>query len=216
MNCCDIIVIGCENYLDNIGQSEINEKIRTFCHNIPNIDSIDSLKILDQIFFDCFFRDTSTPKFSRSIIEIFESKTFSGCSDIGMMMSSILREKGPTIYVETANVDWLNEEINNLPGSEVMQGHIFLEIFLEGKWYLYDPTFHIVYDDYDSNNNNYPRRYPVFAKGENANSLGVYNTKDERSLAISKLGNYDYKEYIDPNYPEINLKTVDLSKRVSL
>jgi hypothetical protein len=93
-----------------------------------------------------------------------------------------------------------------------MQGHIFLEILLDEKWYLYDPTFHVIYDNYDSSNNNYPRRYYVFAKGENANSLGVYNTKDERALAISQLNNYDYNEYVDPNYPEINLKTLELGK----
>ncbi len=197
----------------NNGQSSANDEIRIFCKNISEINSIDDLKELDKIFFEYFSRDTSTPKFSRSVIDIFNSKTFSGCSDIGMMMATILREKGiPTIYVETANVDWLNKEINNLPGHEVMQGHIFLEILLDEKWYLYDPTFHVVYDNYDSSNNNYPRRYYVFAKGENANSLGVYNVKDERTLAISKLGNYDYNEYVDPNYPEINLRTPKLSK----
>lgn len=200
-------------HLMNNGQSLINDEIKNFCKNISNINSIDSLKELDKIFFEYFSRDTSTPKFSRSVIEIFESKTFSGCSDIGMMMASILREKGiPTVYVETANVDWLNKEINNLPGHEVMQGHIFLEILLGEKWYLYDPTFHVIYDNYDPSNNNYPRGYYAFAKGENANSLGVYSTKDERALAISKLNNYDCNEYVDPNYPEINLKTLELGK----
>ena len=200
-------------YLMNNNQSSVNDEIRNFCKSIPDINSIDDFKKIDKIFFEYFSRDTSTPKFSRSVIDIFNSKTFSGCSDIGMMMASILREKGiPTVYVETANVDWLNKEINNLPGHEVMQGHIFLEILLGEKWYLYDPTFHVIYDNYDSNNNNYPRRYYAFAKGENANSLGVYNTKDERALAISKLGNYDCNEYVDPNYPEINLRTSKLNK----
>lgn len=198
------------NYLTNNGQSEINEEIKDFCKNIPNIDSIDDLKILDQMFFDYFSIDTSTPKFSRSVIDIFKSKTFSGCSDIGMMMASILREKGiPTIYVSAANVDWLNAVINKLPGREAMRGHIFLEIFLDGKWRLYDPTFHLIYDNYDSQNSNYPRRYYVFAKGENANSLGVHNTKDERELAISKLHNYNYDEYVDPKYPEIDLRKLE-------
>ena len=93
-------------YLMNNGQSSVNNQIRNFCKSIPDIYSIDDLKELDKIFFEYFSRDTSTPKFSRSVIDIFNSKTFSGCSDIGMMMATILREKGiPTIYVETANVD---------------------------------------------------------------------------------------------------------------
>ncbi len=195
-----------EKYLLNEGQSKINNDIKKFCEEIPSINNIDDIRKLDKIFYSYFTRDKTIPKFERNVIEIFNSKTFSGCSDIGMMMASILREKNiPTIYVETANVDWLYKELNNLPGHEVMQGHIFLEIYLD-KWYLYDPTFHIIYDNYDKNNNNYPRGYYVFAKGENANSLGVYNTKDERTLAISKLNNYDYTKYINPNYIEIKLK----------
>ena len=195
-------------YLVNSGQSAINDEIRSFCKGIPNINSIDDLKKVDKIFYEYFSKDISTPKFSRSVIEIFKSKTFSGCSDIGMMMASLLREKGiPTVYVETVNVDWLNKELNNLPGSEIMKGHIFLEINLNGKWYLYDPTFHIIYDNYDSNNNNYPRRFYVFAKGENANSLGVYNTKDERALAKNILKDYYYNQYVDPMYLEIDLKS---------
>ena len=138
---------------------------------------------------------------------MFNSKTFSGCSDIGMLMASILREKKvPTVYVETANVDWLLNVQNNVPGNDVIEGHIFLEIYLEDKWYLYDPTNHRVFDNYDSSNDNYPRGYLAFAKGENANSLGVFNTKDERALALSRLHGFNYDDYVGPDYPEISLK----------
>ena len=196
-----------KTYLINEGQSKINDNIKDFCANIPDINRIQDLVLLDKYFYKYFKRDNSTPKFSRTVIEIFESKTFSGCSDIGMMVAAILREKQiPTIYVETANVDWLNKQLNDLPGHEIMLGHIFLEIFIEGKWVLYDPTFHIVYCNYDKTNNNYPRRYYVFAKGMDANSLGVFNTKDERLLAIKKLKDYDYQTYAEPMYQELDLK----------
>ena len=195
-----------KDYLINEKQSLIDEKIRNFCSKIPKINNINDLSILDNIFYNYFTHDKTTKKFSRTVIEIFESKTFSGCSDIGMMISSILREKGIlTVYVETAKIDWINMALNDLPGNELMQGHIFLEVYINGKWYLYDPTFHIVYDNYDMNNNNYPRNYYVFAKGLNANELGVFNTKDERKLALSKLKDYNYQDYINPNYSEINL-----------
>jgi hypothetical protein len=59
-------------------------------------------------------------------LKYLKVKAFSGCSDIGMMVAAILREKQiPTIYVETANVDWLNKQLNDLPGHEIMLGHIF-------------------------------------------------------------------------------------------
>lgn len=95
-----------KTYLINEGQSKINDKIKDFCANIPDINNIEDLVLLDKYFYKYFKRDNSTPKFSRTVIEIFESKTFSGCSDIGMMVAAILREKQiPTIYVETSNVD---------------------------------------------------------------------------------------------------------------
>jgi hypothetical protein len=40
-----------------------------------------------------------------------------------------------------------------------------------------------------------------------ANSLGVFNTKDERLLAIKKLKDYDYQTYAEPMYQELGLKS---------
>ena len=197
-----------DKYLINEGQSSINEDIKEFCKSIPDINTVGDLKKLDKIFYDTFTRDQTTTKFERTVIDIFNSKTFSGCSDIGFMMSSILREKNiPTVYVETASIDWLEDVDKNLPNSRMMRGHIFLEVFINNKWYLYDPTFHVVYDNYDKNNNNYPRNYYVFAKGENAHSLGVHSVADERVLALNSLKDYDYNSYIDPKYKEININS---------
>lgn len=196
-----------KEYLINSGQSEINKDFKDFCNLIPNISKIEDLIEFDKIFFKVFSRDASTPKFSRSILEIFYSKTFSGCSDIGLIVSAILREKGiPAVYVETAKIDWLEKVFNNLPGNDLMEGHIFLEIKVNDVWYLYDPTFRIVYLNYDINNKNYPRNYYVFAKGVNCNSFGVYSTRDERALALSILGDYDISSYVNPNYDELDFK----------
>lgn len=193
-------------YLINSGQSEVNDDIKKFCKLIPNIIKIEDLKILDKEFYKYFKKDNSTQKFSRNVIDIFNSKTYSGCSDIGLMMASILREKNiPTIYVETAKVEWLEKALNHLPESDMMLGHIFLELFIENKWYLYDPTFHIIYDGYNKNNINYPRGYIVFNKGLNANELGVFNTKDERKQALEKISNLDIGKYKKPNYLKIDL-----------
>lgn len=194
-------------YLINEGQSSINYEIKEFCKNIPNINNVEDLKKLDGIFYNTFTRDITTTKFERTVIDIFNSKTFSGCSDIGFIISSILREKNiPTIYVETADVNWLESVNKDLPDSRMMRGHIFLEVYINNKWYLYDPTFHVVYDNYDRNNNNYPRNYYVFAKGKNAHSLGVHSVADEHTLALNSLKDYDYKTYVDPQYKEISVR----------
>ncbi|MBQ2640192.1 MAG: transglutaminase domain-containing protein [Bacilli bacterium] len=195
-------------YLTNNGQSKINDEIKEFCKCIPDINNINDLVELDKIFYNTFTRDTSTIKFERTVIDIFNSKTFSGCSDIGFMICSILREKNiPTIYVETAHIDWLKSIDLDLEDKEIMRGHIFLEIYVNNKWYLYDPTYHIVYDNYDNTNNNYPRGYYVFAKGENAHFLGVHTIADEKELALKLLKDYDYNSYIDPKYEEININS---------
>ena len=80
------------------------------------------------------------------------------------------------------------------------KGHVFLEIFLNNKWYLYDPTFHLLYLNYDYNNSSLPRNYFAFAKALNSHDLGVFNTKNERNLAIGCLLSFDISKYKGPKY----------------
>ena len=67
-------------------------------------------------------------KFKRSSEEIFADKIYSGCSDIATSLATVLRLKGiPTIYVQAAKVDWVNELHKHL--DTLHQGYVFLELY---------------------------------------------------------------------------------------
>lgn len=193
--------------LENKGQNEVGLSMLSFASQIPDIDTIDDLKYLDTLFYSSFQQDKTTKKFACTSEEIFSRKTFSGCSDIGLAISSILRMKGiPTVYVESAKIEWIQYVQKNDERKELMQGHIFLEIYLENKWHLYDPTFRIVYDNYDYNNLCLPRRCYVFAKALNCHELGVHSVQEEKKLSIDVLKDFDTSSYKEPNYKGIDLK----------
>lgn len=63
-----------------------------------------------------------------------------------------------------------------------MQEYIFLEIYLNKTWYLYDSTFHLIYYSYDYDNSFLPRGYVVSAKGMNCHELGIHSVQDEKKI----------------------------------
>lgn len=196
-----------DEYLKNEGQSRINSDITDFCRQIGDIKTIKDLKKVDRAIVDYLSFDSTTPKFSRSVIDIFESKTYSGCSDVGLFVSAILREKGiPTVFVETANVHWLKAEREESSKQRPMQGHIFLEVLIGDKWYLYDPTHRCYYLNYNRNNDNYPNNYYVFSKNLNCNNHGVLNVEDEKREALEKLKKFNADTYVEPDYKKVSLK----------
>ncbi len=196
-----------ESLLENKGQNEIGESMTLFASQIPEIKTVEDLKDLDKLFYSYFTSDKQTKKFACTSEEIFKRKTFSGCSDIGLAISAILRMKGiPTIYVESAKIEWIQYVQEDNPQKEMMQGHIFLEIYLNYKWYLYDPTFHYVYDNYNFNNFFLPRGYYAFAKALNCHEFGVHSVEDEKRISINILKDFDISTYIEPKYQVIDLK----------
>ncbi len=201
-----------ESLLENKGQSKVGFSISKFASRIPKITTIEDLKYVDALFYSFFQCDKHTKKFACTVEEIFARKTFSGCSDIGLAMATILRiKKIPTVYVESAKLEWIKYVQEKDEKQELMQGHIFLEIFLDNKWYLYDPTFRKVYDDYDYNNIFLPREYVVFAKGLNCHEIGVHSVLDEKRISINILQDFDTSSYKTPNYKEIDLKNLTVN-----
>lgn len=71
----------------------------------------------------------------RTASEILESGYVVGCTDIGLAFIALARELGiPTKYVETLNERWLQDA--NAKG---IQGHIFVDVNIDGNWRAYEP-----------------------------------------------------------------------------
>lgn len=71
----------------------------------------------------------------RTASEILESGYVTGCTDTALAFIVLARELGvPTRYVETFDEDWLKDRNANGIG-----GHIFVDVFVNGNWRVYEP-----------------------------------------------------------------------------
>ena len=192
-----------ESLLENTGQNEMSEEMKSFAEALPEIKTIEDLKFLDEKYYSMFSyeKNAGGMRMNLASSEIFEKKLYRGCSDIGLSIAPILRyKKVPTIYVDTARLNWIKNMSANT------DGHIFLEVFLDNKWYLYDPTRHLVYDNYNPDNYSLPNDYYVFAKGLNAWQLGIADSYEQRHYLKERFNDFDITEYKDPEYDAYSVK----------
>jgi len=70
----------------------------------------------------------------RTASEIIKSCSVTGCTDVGLTFIAISRELGiPTKYVETFEDKWL------LNTTEMISGHIFVDVRINDLWHAYEP-----------------------------------------------------------------------------
>lgn len=196
-------------FLINNGQNKIGQNLKTMINEIDQINNINDIAKLWQYLHKQFKRDINhtIPKFKRTSEEIATSKIWSGCSDIGTVFAPILREKGiPTIYLQSAKIDWVEKLNINSQDCITVEGHIFLEIYISNEWILFDPTNGYLYLDYDYNNLSLPDNYYVFSKSLNGHEID-FDSLEKNNIKMTQLfKNFDLNNYKRPNYPRIDLR----------
>jgi hypothetical protein len=71
----------------------------------------------------------------RTASQIISSRKSNGCTDYGLVFLTLVRELGiPAKYVETIEKENLSH-----PERLHVSGHIFVELFINGKWEIYEP-----------------------------------------------------------------------------
>ncbi len=101
----------------------------------------------------------------RTASEILKSGYVTGCTDTAVAFIALARELGiPTRYVETFDAEWLRNA-----NADGIQGHIFVDVLVDGQWRAYEPKKGFTKDtDYTMNE----RRYIEVGKG--LDFAGVY------------------------------------------
>jgi transglutaminase-like putative cysteine protease len=62
-----------------------------------------------------------------------------GCHDQGLVYAAVARELGyPALMVRTVSIAWVERFQADEPGPHV--GHVFVEVYLDGRWVLIDST----------------------------------------------------------------------------
>ncbi len=140
--------------------------------------------------------------FSTTADEIMGRARIGGCSDSALVMTTLFRASGiPSRMVVTANVDWMHRFKHDR--MSLTTGHCFIEVFLEDRWFLFDPTFRWLYSEYseyDPDRTDYPHGEVLCSKGRDFWDMGIRSIHDFDALLRARALSYD-GEYDAPHYP---------------
>ena len=200
-------------FLNNHNQNEVGPCLKQIYKEIGKIESKEDFYKIFEYVKTNFILDKNEEKFKRTSEQIAQSKTVTGCSDIETLITPILRmNKIPTIYVQTANIDWVKDLLNDREDKKNVRGHVFLETYLDNKWILCDFVKGIIYEDYDYRNPSIPNNYFTFYKSYNGHSVGVCSTLENNVIMSSLFSYFDLDNYKDPKYKETKMEDIKIKE----
>ncbi|MBF0513502.1 MAG: tetratricopeptide repeat protein, partial [Desulfovibrionaceae bacterium] len=143
--------------------------------------------------------DGNREQFTKTAAGLFQSKILGGCSDFALAEMALFRAMGfPARLALTANVKWIKLWREN--SLAVGNGHSFVEVFLDGRWRLADPTSFVLYDGYDPAQKNLPSGEIAMARGQDFASLGIASVDQANALLRQTAATYA-GDYRDPELP---------------
>jgi hypothetical protein len=109
----------------------------------------------------------------RDVPTMLNDGTFGGCADHAVAFAALAREKKiPAVFVKTMDVDWIRKFAR---GGEreagAWSGHVFLEVFIDGRWALLDATNLVLYRDYETTTRILPGNRYAYDKGDDPVAL---------------------------------------------
>lgn len=85
----------------------------------------------------------------RDFDRVLDTKVYGGCADQALVFGALARACGiPTGWVKTMDADWIRE-FRSEGTCTSWRGHVFLEVYLDGRWQLLDASGMRLYGDYD-------------------------------------------------------------------
>lgn len=187
-------------WLNSGDQSNLSEKIILEAATISGGNRREKLYRAMDYIWRTFSYDNwlNTEAFQRTAEEIFEDRKLGGCSDFALVEMTFFRAVGiPSRLVMTANVDWIFEYQRN--DESMSEGHSFIEVFLEDKWYLVDSTYRWLFSDYELKSPFYPHGEYLCKKGKDFWDIGIRNIADLNSVMRRFAEDYTV-EFVEPSY----------------
>lgn len=109
-----------------------------------------------------------------TVDQLLEERRLGGCNDHGLVYASVMRELGyPAVMVFTASIAWM--ELHQADEAQQYIGHVFVEVYLDGRWVLIDSTNGwYVEEGYDPSNPAIPLQGSIAGSSEEV--YGFYVT----------------------------------------
>ncbi|HBL46804.1 MAG TPA: hypothetical protein DDZ90_25790 [Planctomycetaceae bacterium] len=96
---------------------------------------------------------------------------YGGCADYAIACGVLLKSAGiPTVWVKTMDVPWI-WTLKRGDSFQTWSGHVFLEVYLDGKWVLLDPGAKRVYLNYSPEARILPGNRFAYHKGNDPKTM---------------------------------------------
>lgn len=141
----------------------------------------------------------NTEAFRRTADELFRSRVLGGCSDFALAELCLFRAVGiPSRMVITANADWIYEYRKD--PLALSEGHSFIEVYLEDRWYLVDSTYRCFFSGYDPDSKSYPHGEYFCRRGKDFWHMGL-RSNDDLDTMLKKGASEFREDFREPLYP---------------
>lgn len=115
--------------------------------------------------------DEHAPYQWRNYDDMMREKIYGGCADQGIVRGVLLKGAGiPAVWVKTMDVAWIWDFKKGRPFTS-WSGHVFLEVFVNGKWSLLDPGGKTLYQDYSPKMRILPGKRFSYDKGNDPKEM---------------------------------------------
>lgn len=154
------------------------------------------------------------PIFTRTADDILQSGYVTGCTECAVLFATLARAKGiPAIIIDAAgqNLNPVDERFQKKENFKDVGGHFLVEVYVNDKWMLVDPSAGALYRNYDPRNPCLPQndRYGgltffAFAKGLSPIDIGITEKNHNRLQYVA----FDKGEspYVAPEREMIDLR----------
>ena len=156
-----------------------------------------------------------------TVDQLLEDRRLGGCHDHALVYAAVVRELGyPAIMVRSVSIAWINKFQADAEEAELHIGHVFVEVYLDDKWVLIDPTNGIyIEDNYNPAKAVIPLKghitglteeiygFYIEHKGIDTWAFGIYSqadsteSMDELARQLN-LENIEYPDYIFQSFPK--------------
>lgn len=207
-----------ERYLSQGEQCQISDKkfLDDFQTDTKGIEQLGSVYRWLKDEFDSYSAGGKTIG-KVTVDGLLEQKVMSGCDDYALVFCAVARELGyPSTLVRSSSIVWIKDFKVRGDDARPRIGHIFVEVYLDNKWILIDPTNGWYLDeDYDPSDAVIPLKgniagqteetygFYVERKGIDIWDMGIYG-QDDSAESMDEIA-----RKIDPGtlvYPDYDFK----------
>lgn len=189
-------------------QTTPDEALRLAAHSLRDSSDVKTVQNISRWFKDNTTKGGRRFFLGRTAATLYVDRNLSGCIDIATLFAGFTKALDiPTIFIHGVDSKWAHRTrvYSSEEGPLNYRGHTFLELYLDGSWYLLDPTIAVLYSGYDPTLPNLPRDYVVQFKGSDMWGFGITNQDTLYDSMRDFAAQFDQNSYRLPSYHQVNL-----------